>query len=271
MIRHLQKLKARRGFTMVELIVVIAIIAVMSGTVIFGLDTRKAKIEEANSAASDFYTAIQAEFTNFQMFDGPLTMTLNKAYDDIFTLGTDTDNSGIKYYPWAGGNYPFEGLVVGGETHTNGKPKKAAVFVEICARGGVLRHVNYASTLEKLLEMKGGVGTGNTGAQLSLILADEMKDRLEYRDGYYYARIYYKPPSWDAGHPPTGYDFRNVSVKVSWAAYSKDELTDDENSYTFGRNNVALDGHIVGVQPDAEHSNLGNQGTRLWTTDYSPD
>lgn len=267
MIKRLQKLKARRGFTMIELIVVIAIIAVMSATVIVGLNTNKSKIEEANTAAADFYTAIQAEFTNFQMFDGPLTMTLNKAYNDnIFNLGTNSDNGGIKYYPWAGGNYPFSGLVVGGETHANGKPKAAAVFVEICARGGMLRHVNYANELETLLTMKGAIGSGNTNAQLCLVLANEMKDRMEYRDGYYYARISYTPPTWDAGHPPSGYDFRNVSVHVSWAAFSKDELTEDEATYTFGRNNVSLDGHIVGVHADAEHRLLGNKGTHLWNT-----
>lgn len=247
---------------MVELIVVIAIIAVMSATVIVGLDTRKAKIEEANTAASDFYNAIQAEFTNFQMFDGPLTMTLNNAYDNILTLGTNSPNGGIKYYPWAGGNYPFAGEIINNETHANGKPKDAAVFVEICARGGVLRHVNYANSLETLLTMKGAVGSGNTDAQLCLVLATEMKERMEYRDGYYYARIEYKKPSVVN---PTEYDYRNAGVKVSWAAYSQDELTDDEDSYTFGKNNVALDGHIVGVQADALHINLGKSGTHLWT------
>lgn len=248
---------------MIELIVVIAIIAVMSTTVIVGLNTNKSKIEEANTAAADFYTAIQAEFTNFQMYDGPLTMTLNKAYNDnIFNLGTNSDNGGIKYYPWAGGNYPFNGLVVGGETHANGKPKNAAVFVEICARGGMLRHVNYANELKTLLTMKGAVGSGNTDAQLCLVLANEMKDRMEYRDGYYYARISYECPSGGS----SSYDYRNISVKVNWAAFSKDELTDDEDSYTFGKDYVARDGHIVGVQADAAHRLLGHKGTHLWNT-----
>lgn len=266
MIKRLQKLKARRGFTMIELIVVVAIIAVMSATVIVGLSTSKSKIEEANTAASDFYNAIQAEFTNFQMFDGPLTMTLNKAYSNISLIGKNSDNGGIKYYPAVGGNYPFAGKIDSGETHASGKPKNAAVYIEICARGGMLRHVNYANDIKALLTMKGAVGSGNTGAQLCQVLANEMKDRLEYRDGYYYARISYDAPDYYVGS--SEYDYRNVSVKVNWAAFSKDELTEDEDSYTFGKQNIALDGHVVGVHADAEHQNLGgvNAGvaTRLW-------
>lgn len=86
MIHTLQRLKAKRGFTMIELIVVVGIIAVMLATVLVGTNNRQNRISSANSAAKDFYSALQTEFTNFQMFDGPLTMTLDGVYSLIKTI-----------------------------------------------------------------------------------------------------------------------------------------------------------------------------------------
>ena len=78
MIQRLHKLKSKRGYTMLELIIVIAIIAIMTGTITANTSTRVNRIREANSTAMYFYTTIQTEFTRFQMFDGPLTMSLSK-------------------------------------------------------------------------------------------------------------------------------------------------------------------------------------------------
>lgn len=248
---------------MLELIVVIAIIAIMMGSVLGSSDNKRQKINAANSAATDFYTAIQTEFTNFQMFDGPLTMSMNKAYGDISTIGKNSNNGGIKYYPAVGGNYPFDGKIDTGETHEKGLPKdKAALYIEICAHSGSIRHVNYANEFSTLVTMKGAMGSsGNTTAQLCAVLKQEMEDRMSYKDGYYYARISYELPT---GITLTKDDYRSVSVTVDWAAFSEQEITDNDSTYSFRTQNMTRDGHIVGVQARTHYINLGSTGTHLW-------
>ena len=55
MLKKLYKLKANRGFTIVELVVVVAIIAILTGTIIGGTNTQRKKILAANDTARDFY------------------------------------------------------------------------------------------------------------------------------------------------------------------------------------------------------------------------
>lgn len=258
MIKRLQKLKAKRGFTMIELIVVIAIIGIMATTVLVGLDTRSSKVKEANNAASDFYSAIQTEFTNFQMFDGPLTMSLDKAYKSgISSIGANSDNGGVKYYPAAGGNYPFAGETAVGETHLDGLPKKAALYVEFYTYGGTVRRVNYANDITTLFGM---TGTGNANAQLCLVLKQEMQERISYRDGYYYAKITYEPPT---GINLSRYDYRSNSVRVEWAAYTSKQMTTNEDTYRFKSQNLLRGGSLCGVQTTSACPTLGTTGTSI--------
>ena len=261
MIKRLQKIKSKRGFTLIELIVVIAVIAVLVGTILVGLDTTSAKVEESKSTASDFYSAIQTEFTNFQMYDGPLTMTLNEAYKgSVASLGAG--NGGIKYYPAVGGNYPFAGVTAVGETHANGMPKTAAVYLEFYASYGILRHVNYSNSLTTL---RGMTGAGNEDAQLCVVLKEGMKERMTFKDGYYYAKVQYTAPAASPGGYLSKYDYRSCGVTVEWAAYSPKEMTSDEDTYTFKSNNILRSGTICGVHTTTKYPNLGQTGTGFLT------
>ena len=69
MIKYLQGLKKRRGFTMVELIIVIAIIAVLTAITIPLFSNDDAKVQSANIYANDFYTALQYTMTRYQTTD----------------------------------------------------------------------------------------------------------------------------------------------------------------------------------------------------------
>lgn len=246
---------------MVELIVVVLIIGIMATTILAGSSNRREKILEANTTASDFYSVLQAEFTSFQMFDGPLTMTLNRTYNDgglFSSIDKNGDKCGLKYFPAIGGNYPYEGYVTG-EDHMNGLPKDAALYVEFYVFGGKLRRVDYANELDVLLAMEKDGGNSES-AELCMVLNREMADRMEYRDGYYYARISYKAPTSVPGR--SKYDYREVSVTVDWTAFCASEITvSDADNTVFQMQNMLRVGGVCGVHTSNDYQTLGTTGT----------
>lgn len=66
MIKYLQKLRNKKGFTLVELIIVVAIIAVLAAMVIPMFNNDDATRRVVNTYASDFYTGLQFNFTRYQ-------------------------------------------------------------------------------------------------------------------------------------------------------------------------------------------------------------
>lgn len=265
MLKKLHKLKANRGFTIVELVVVVAIIAILTGTIIGGTNTQRKKILAANDMARDFYSAIQTEFTNFQMYDGPLTMTLDDKYkgDLSETIQFQGDYSGIKYFPAVGGNYPIQdklGTIDGnpagegnpynpdGETHREGKPASATIYIELQFRANHIDHIFYSNNGFEFLLAQPEIND-TRGSELCAVLMQEMPERMSYEDGYYYAKISYRAPTMGgAGGLAnlTANDFRATAVTVDWAAYSATELVYEED-YTFKTTNMSQSGHVLGI------------------------
>lgn len=281
MIQRLHRLKNKRGYTMLELMIVIAIIAIMAGTIIAGTTNRQNRVREANATAKDFFTTIQTEFTRFQMFDGPLTMSLQKQYDDanLSNIVNSKQYGGLMWYPLLGGNYPIvpdaDKMAAVGFTGTfndwrnQAKPPIAGISIEVEVKNNKIMHVDWQYSTSALFAQTTPDEDvdGKTRSELSAVLQLELDKRMEYRDGFYYARIIYVSP---AGIPsPSGAatvgECRSNPVQVLWAAYCRNEITSDENTYKFRNNNVTQAGEVVGLVGGklAGGVDLGTPGTSV--------
>lgn len=274
MIKRLQKLKSARGFTMIELVVVIAIIAVLAATVLVSTNTTTKRIEEANSTAKDFYLALQLEFTNLQLYDGPVTMTLAQVYSNTspfeITSLTDAKYGGIKYYPFAGGNYPFYNAAgncpASPEEHLKDRPKTVTLYMCFYVKNDQLQNVIWANTPTDLMLLT-PESTGAPSSELEAVFENELADRLSYKDGYYYALVRYDAPVSTPAGLPSDSAYRSNPVKVMWTAYCNHKL---DMSVKFKSQGVLDNGYVCGVCKTTGYEPLNRTGTELFTFAPTP-
>lgn len=272
---------------MLELIIVIAIIAIMAGTITANTSTRLNRIREANSTAQDFYTTIQTQFTRFQMFDGPLTMSLQKQYSNSPNAGVFSRKyGGMMWYPRAGGNYPMVAneakMAATGvasdaiEWRQQALPRPAGITIEVHVVNNKILSVDWDYTTAGLFG-KQPDEAGKTDAdeinaarsELSAVLQMELDRKMDYKDGYYYARVIYannhavSTPLADASSA----NVRATPVTVDWAAYCRKQFT-DETTYTFRKAYTSNAGEIVGVVGGKTITDdyLGNTGSSFVST-----
>ena len=103
MIKYLQNLKRKRGFTIIELIVVVAIIAVLAAIIVPGLSGTSEKIRAANMHASDFYSGIQYVMTHFQMTESYITPEIgmkNTTDPQAFVTYAQTYGQNVLVFPY---------------------------------------------------------------------------------------------------------------------------------------------------------------------------
>ncbi len=275
MIKRLQKLKSARGFTMIELIVVIALLAVLVASILVSTNTTSKRIEEANSTATDFYSALQTEFTNLQMFDGPITMTLAKVYSNStpFSIGSlNTSNyGGIKYYPFVGGNYPFDNTVgsncpASPDEHLADKPKDTKLYLCFYVDNDQLQNVTWANTPTDLLALN-AESTSDASSELEAVLENEMAERMSYKDGYYYAYIYYDAPDGVGVDPPSSADYKAAPVKVLWTAFCNNKL---DASAKFKSQGILESGRVCGVCKTQGYEPINRIGSELFNFTPTP-
>lgn len=255
MIKYLQKLSRKKGFTLVELIVVIGILAIMSTVILLNIDNRRTRIKTANSAASDFYVAVQSAFTRYMVYPAPLSPTFR---DNPLTPY-------MKYYQGANGNYPFDPASVGVSLIANDNyPSPTTLNIEVKV---VKNKVEYVNCGLGTLYQPGGLldKTTDDGSEFGRLLKLEIEKRIEYQNGYYYASVSCTPK----------YNILNKlekmdTVVVDYTAFSFNKLKNDSMSdYTFsGDDNILLNGDVCGTAAPARDKS-GNKIAKIGTAGTS--
>lgn len=266
MIRSLQKMKAKRGFTMVELIVILAVLAILAAMILPGLDTTKALKKEANSAARDMYNVAQSIFTKYSLYEAPLNLQLKASGNTAEKDGSEYSEC-VRFYKKAGGNFPcFPGTI-----SVSDMPKSTELYMEIVVSEGSIDEVNVAasspapsrgSTATAFLTLMQR-GTATQNSTFGIIFMNDLESRMDVHDGYYYLRVNYTAPT--PIPPATTADYVNP-IKVVFAAYTKNQLPTctsawsdyEAKNLTFTKQNQNAENQIIGVF-----------GGEIYTTDIS--
>ena len=265
MIRFLQRQKAKKGFTIIELIVVIAIIGVLMAVILPSLTGERQRISAANSAARDFYAAVQTTVSKYSTYDGQLS----PAYTANNNLGI------VRYYPLMGGNYPFDASYAHANKD-NDTPIPASIYIMIHTKNDRILDVAAVTRAKANTAANPGIYTllqrnaADRNTEFGRLLVNEIDDRLVFTDGWYYARVDFTYTTSAFGVVE---DIKLNTVKVAYTAYSRNELPQASGSYdafvnsslTFGSDYKLNTGDICGVcaTDTATGERVGMAGTRL--------
>ncbi len=160
MLKYLSALKRKKGFTMVELIVVIAIIAVMAAIGVAALiDYNSSKTIQATANAETFFSSMQLTITRASLTERSLA---NYAADTV---------DQTKYIEYKDG-----------VNTTNGK----YLFVEARLTEQGIKYLHIANFADKLMEQSEARDMTGLEKYISGLLDTTMIDAY---DGYFYAVI----------------------------------------------------------------------------------
>lgn len=166
MIKYLQNLRNKKGFTLVELIIVVAIIAVLAAMVIPMFNNDDAQRRVVNTYASDFFTGLQFNFTRYQKTEADISPAIAAEIAADIAAGKTPF---MKYDPTVGQNIlgmPFIYI----EAHYDNE----------------LKYVHVNVNLEELL--KDTTTTSNTALEQQI--HNDMANLINKAgNGYYYAVV----------------------------------------------------------------------------------
>ncbi len=235
-LEFLQRLRHKKGFTMIELIVVIAIIGVLLAVILPNISTDREKKNAADLRAMDFYSAVQHTVTKYMKYEGDLNIGMKTAKTDLDEL--------IYYVKEYNGNFP----------------KNEYTYIEMYTEQGEAKYVHAADTLKDLLDIDDSRDLTDTEKQL-LNDIPALMDAAE--DGYYFALVKYTNKS-------TAIDKQVPTVRVHSAYYVRHDLpnsTGDDDELTFSEDRRLPNGDICGVcssiKDSVTNTLLGQMGTRF--------
>ncbi len=266
MIRYLQKLKAEKGFTIIELIVVIAIIAVLAAVILPQISSERSRINEARSAARDFYAAIQTTMSKYSTYDGQLS----PKFESDNNLGV------VRYYPLMGGNYPFDKSYPAANTD-NDYPAVTSLYIMVHTRNDTILDVGAVTRAKANTSADNGMfqllkrEAADRNTEFGKLLIGEIDDRVSFNDGWYYARVDFTYKTSLTGTPE---DIKLETVKVAYTAFSRNELPKASGSFDsfvnstlmFGSDYKLNSGDVCGTCATWDETNntqVGFKGTSL--------
>ena len=190
MIKYLQRMRAKKGFTIIELVVVIAIIGVLIAIIVPNLSNDSAKAQAADTNATTFYSAVQYCFTKYTKYEADLSLDIK----------ADTSSMEyISYFPSANGNFPINKVTyIEMNTDTDGQ----------------VQYVHVAKSLGDLLTDSSST---NTNVFAGILAKDIQNVFHSEEEGYYFAYVYFE----DAA---TSLTTTSNTVRVEMTHYSAEDI-----------------------------------------------
>lgn len=233
----MRKILGKKGFSLLELVVSIAIIGVLLAMILPSLSTRDANKKASISAAKDFYSATQSLFSKYSKYEDYLY------YGQKDELAADKV---IDYVKDLGGNFPKNAYTALAMKVENSK----IVYVDAISLGS-------PTLAEMAMYSKSGVATETNFEKM---FAKDIEPLFYLQDGMYYAYIYFVS---NANATLQGETNTNT-VRVLAAAYCPTEFPpsgDDyndfmENYLLLTDNGLNAKGMFLGVCSSTKDTNL---------------
>lgn len=207
----MRRILGKKGFTLIELVVVFAIIAVLLAMILPTLSSRESNKKESILAARDFYSATQNLFSKYSKYEA-----------NLYYGQTDSDI--MVYDKKLGGNYPNQNT-------------SQYLGIAMCVRKSKIEYVNVIGGNSALLcEMRlFSQSEISDVTDFEKMFAKDIEPLFLRKDGIYYAYVHFKSNADEL----TGVANTNT-VKVLASAYSPTELPPCGTDYDAFKNKYLL-------------------------------